>query len=93
MRRIVWHVNLMPQRGASRLVVNVFNARVPYASEQDVIANGAAEGALTDVIGSLSRRLLADIAAHPDADTPSTLDGVRQHRATSMLPPRQGVPT
>jgi hypothetical protein len=66
--RIVWHVTLAPTRGMSRIVVNVFDRSVPYAYEQDVIDNDAPEPILTSTIRSLSRRLLADIAARPRAE-------------------------
>ena len=69
-RRIVWHVDLTSSPGISRVVVNVFNGSVPYAYEQDVIANDTPTRVLTYAIRSLSSRLLADIAAHSDADTP-----------------------
>lgn len=83
-RRIVWHVIRRPeQQGTSRLVVNVFNARGPYAYEEDVIANGIREEVLIYKIRSLTSRLLADIAAYPDADTPPDPGGARPHQVTS----------
>jgi hypothetical protein len=66
-RRIVWHVNL-GLLGVSRLSVNVFDGSVPYAYEQEVLENGAPPGAITSAVRSMSKRLLADIAAR----TPSS---------------------
>src|SRR5690348_6900449 len=37
-QRIVWHVAQTGSRGASRLIVNVFDAMTPYAYEEEVIA-------------------------------------------------------
>ena len=67
--RIVWHVDLTPPHGMARIAVNVFRGDVPYAYEQDAIANGEPANALTDTIRALSSRLLADIAAHLHSDT------------------------
>jgi hypothetical protein len=61
-RRIVWHVNL-GLRGVSRLSVNVFDGSASYAYEQEVLENGAPPGAITSAVRSMSKRLLADIAA------------------------------
>jgi hypothetical protein len=61
-RRIVWHVKL-GLRGVSRLSVNVFDGSAPYAYEQEVLENGAPPGAITSAVRSMSKRLLADIAA------------------------------
>jgi hypothetical protein len=62
-QRIVWHVNLSAQRGISRLVVNVFDDANPYAYEQDTVMNDAPRAAVTSAVGSMSKRLLADVAA------------------------------
>jgi hypothetical protein len=62
-QRIVWHVNLSAQRGISRLVVNVFDGANPYAYEQDIVMNDAPRAAVTSAVESMSKRLLADVAA------------------------------
>jgi hypothetical protein len=62
-QRIVWHVNLSPQRGISRLFVNVFDGANPYAFEQDTVMNDAPTAAVTAAVESMSKRLLADVAA------------------------------
>jgi hypothetical protein len=76
-RRIVWHVTPDSRGDTSRVVVNVFNGNTPYAYEQDVIENDAPERGLTRTIGSLSSRLLGDIAAHSHADAPLRFGEVR----------------
>jgi hypothetical protein len=63
-RRIVWHATPTASRGTSRLVVNVFNGPNPYAYEQETVANSAPTVVITSAIVSMSKRLLADIAAH-----------------------------
>jgi hypothetical protein len=62
-QRIVWHVNLSPERGISRLFVNVFDGANPYAFEQDTVVNDAPTAAVTSAVESMSKRLLADVAA------------------------------
>jgi hypothetical protein len=62
-QRIVWHVNLSPERGMSRLVVNVFDGANPYAIEQDTVMNDAPTAVVTSAVESMSKRLLADVAA------------------------------
>jgi len=67
-QRIVWHANIAPQRGVSRLMVNVFDGANPYAYEQDTIANDAPTAEVTSAVASMSERLLKDVAAQ--ASTP-----------------------
>jgi hypothetical protein len=66
-RRIVWHVNPMPARGVSRLVVNVFNGSVPFAYEQQVVDNADTPDALVGTVQSMTRRLFAAIDRHDQA--------------------------
>jgi hypothetical protein len=66
-RRIVWHVNAMPARGASRLVVNVFNGSVPFAYEQQVVDNADTPDVLVGTVQSMTRRLFAAIDRHDQA--------------------------
>jgi len=47
----------------SRLVVNIFDGARPYAYEEQTIGNGASRAVITSVVGSMSERLLADVAA------------------------------
>jgi hypothetical protein len=62
-RRIVWHADPTASRGMSRLVVNVFNGSVPYAYVQQVVANSAPRAVTSSAIESMSKQLLAAIAA------------------------------
>ena len=64
LRRIVWHVDPTPSRGASRVVVNVFEGTEPYAYEQDTIAYSEPTDAMELALVSMSERLLADITDH-----------------------------
>ena len=61
-RRIVWHVNPMAERGVSRLFVNVFDGATPVAYEEDTVSNGAPRGAITQVVASLTTRLVSRYA-------------------------------
>jgi hypothetical protein len=61
-RRIVWHVNPVAARGVSRLSVNVFDGATPVAYEQDTVSNGAPRGAITQVVASLTNRLVTRYA-------------------------------
>jgi hypothetical protein len=58
-RRIVWHVNPVPARGVSHLVVNVFDGSVPFAYKEEVVENGAPIVAVGYAVRSLTRRLLS----------------------------------
>jgi hypothetical protein len=60
-QRIVWHVN-SPERGISRLVVNVFDGLNPYAYEQDTVT-GDSPAAVVTSVQSMCKRLLVDVAA------------------------------
>lgn len=75
-RRIVWHVNQIPPRGASRLVANVFNGTTPYAYEEEVIDDSAPTAATVCEVASISKRLLADIAAHANLPVQSGPGGL-----------------
>jgi hypothetical protein len=68
--RIVWHVNPGAGRGASTLIVNIFDGSVPVADEQEMVTNSAPTVTITDAIESATRRLLA-LYTHPDANAPS----------------------
>ena len=59
MRRIVWHVMPIFPGGASRLVVNIFDGAVPFAHEQEVIANNSPTTAITYTIESMTKQLVA----------------------------------
>jgi hypothetical protein len=60
-RRIVWHVFPMPPRGASRLVVNVFNGSVPFAYEQKLIDDGAPTSTVAYAVQVLTGRVVSDL--------------------------------
>jgi hypothetical protein len=62
-QRIVWHVNLSAQGDISHLVVNVFDGASPYAFEQGSVMSNAPTTAVTSTVASMSKHLLADIAA------------------------------
>jgi hypothetical protein len=62
-QRIVWHVNLSFPNTDSRLVVNVFDGRTPFAYEQATISNDTPNEIITADIESMSQRLLAKVAA------------------------------
>jgi hypothetical protein len=66
-RRVVWHVNTVPGRGNSRLVVNVFNGSVPFAYEQQMTDNTDTPDVLAGTVGSMTRRLFAAIDRHDQA--------------------------
>ena len=66
-QRIVWHVNTTPGRGSSRLVVNVFNASVPFAYEQQMIDNADTPDMLAGTVQSMTRQLFAAIDRHDQA--------------------------
>jgi hypothetical protein len=61
--RIVWHVTPSGPRPTSRLVVNVFNGKCPYAYEEATVYNDESPALITSDIASMSKRLLDDIAA------------------------------
>src|SRR6185437_12826939 len=62
-RRIVWHADPTASPGAARLVVNVFAGAIPYAYEQETVANGAPTAIVASAIEAMSTRLLAAMAA------------------------------
>jgi hypothetical protein len=66
-QRIVWHVDTGPERGSSRLVVNVFKGSVPFAYEQQMIDNADTPDALAGTVQSMTRRLFAAIERHDPA--------------------------
>jgi hypothetical protein len=57
-RRFVWHVNPVPARGVSRVVVNVFDGAVPFAYEQEVVDNSVPDAVLESAVASMTRRLV-----------------------------------
>jgi hypothetical protein len=71
-RRVVWHVTPGPARGTSRLVVNVFNGAHPFVYEQETVANGAPAATIRSAVGSMSERLMADVAT--EANTRNRAD-------------------
>ncbi len=60
--RIVWHASPDATRGASRLVVNVFDGRSPLAVEQTVAADDESAGSIASSVRSLTLRLAAAYA-------------------------------
>jgi hypothetical protein len=62
--RIVWHVNPTASRGASRLVVNAFVDTIPYASEQEVVADDASTVTVASAVDAMSTRLFARMEAY-----------------------------
>jgi hypothetical protein len=60
---IVWHVQPDGPDGASRLVVNIFNASGPFAYEQAVVEDSAPRPVIVHVIESMTTRLMAVSAA------------------------------
>ncbi len=67
LQRIVWHVIPSGPRPNSRLVVNVFNGKYPYAYEEATVSNNESPQVITSDIASISERLLDDIAAQANA--------------------------
>ncbi len=65
-RRIVWHVYPIFPRGASRLVVNVFDGSVPFGHAQQVIDNSAPPTTIVYAVRTLTGRLAAKLDK-PDA--------------------------
>ena len=59
-RRIVWHVEPEATRGVSRVTVNSFNGRDPFAVEQEVMTDDATEGEIVATVETMTRRLAAD---------------------------------
>jgi hypothetical protein len=68
-RRIVWHVDTIPPRGVSNLIVNVFDGSVPFAYEQQEVDNGDPPDVVTGVVRSMTHRLFAAIERHDQAAT------------------------
>jgi hypothetical protein len=66
-QRIVWHVNTMPGRGRSRLLVNVFDGSVPFAYEQQLIDDADTPDVLAGTVQSMTRRLFVAIDRHDQA--------------------------
>jgi hypothetical protein len=60
-RRIVWHVYPIAPRGASRLVVNVFDGSVPFIHAQQVIDNSAPPSTVVFAVRTLTARLDAEL--------------------------------
>lgn len=66
-RRVVWHVDTIPPRGVSNLIVNVFDGSVPFAYEQQEVDNDDPPDVVTGVVKSMTRRLFAAIERHDQA--------------------------
>jgi len=64
LRRIVWHANPTASRGTTRLGVNAFDGAIPYAYEQETVANGAPTATVASAVEAMSTRLLAAMEAH-----------------------------
>ncbi len=60
-RRIVWHVYPIFPRGASRLVVNVFDGSAPTVKAQQVIDNTAPRSSVEYTVRTLTLRLMAEL--------------------------------
>jgi hypothetical protein len=60
-RRIVWHVYPIFPRGASRLVVNVFDGSRPTVETQQVIDNTAPRSSVEYTVRTLTLRLMAKL--------------------------------
>lgn len=82
-QRIVWHNNPSGSRSTSRLVVNVFDGANPYAYEEATITETTPAAVVTSDIASMSRRLLADIAAR--ANTPQRPGGYALRNETNLI--------
>jgi hypothetical protein len=61
--RIVWHVQPMPERGISQVIVNVFAGSVPFAYDLETVDASAPTAETERAVRSLSKRLLTTIAA------------------------------
>jgi hypothetical protein len=61
--RIVWHVQSLPVRGGSQVIVNVFAGSVPFAYDQEIVDDSAPTAATERAVRSLAERLLATLAA------------------------------
>jgi hypothetical protein len=61
-RRIVWHLDPVPARGASRLVVNAFDGSVPYAYREAVVDDSAPAASVGRAVRSMTHQL----ASAPD---------------------------
>lgn len=68
--RIVWHVNPTASRGASQLVVNAFDGAVPYAYEQEIVADDAPTATVASAVDAMSTRLLATMEAYATPPLP-----------------------
>jgi hypothetical protein len=82
-QRIVWHNNPSGSRDTSLLVVNVFDGANPYAYEQATITDNTPTAVITSDIASMSKRLLADIAA--EASTPNRPSGNVLRNETNLI--------
>ena len=60
-RRIVWHVYPIIPRGASRLVVNIFDGSGPTFEAQQVIDNTAPHSSVEYAVRTLTLRLMAKL--------------------------------
>jgi len=60
-RRIVWHVYPIFPRGASRLVVNVFDGSAATVEAQQVIDNTVPRSSIEYAVRVLTRRLMAKL--------------------------------
>jgi hypothetical protein len=59
--RIVWHVQRMPPRGGSRVVVNVFAGSIPFAYDLETVDDSAPTANTEWAVRSLSEQLLTTI--------------------------------
>ncbi len=62
--RIVWHVQPVPARGGSQVMVNVFAGPVPFDYGLETVDDSAPTAATEWAVRSLSERLLTRIGAH-----------------------------
>ena len=60
-RRIVWHVYPIIPRGASRLVVNIFDGSAATVEAQEVIDNTAPRSSTEYAVRILTQRLMAEL--------------------------------
>jgi hypothetical protein len=84
-KRIVWHVDLSASRGISRLIVNVFDGANPFAYEQETVTNSAPTAVTTSIVESMSKRLLADVAARGEHAEPLGRQVPQNEASQTML--------
>lgn len=64
--RIVWHVSRNGFHGTSRLTVNIFKGRSPFAYEQAIVDDSAPPTAIARTVESLTERLIAQANLQAD---------------------------